>query len=201
MKKSIFIVSLVVFLAIVAVVTTASAAIVYDVRYPDVEITPSRSTSYSPGVFGVQLYEGRKQLIVFPGWTSLPSYDNEIWRVLAGLSNNNTPVVSTDGKTRWPSPWIFPGSTQSAISHYICGDAGVLAEVKTALLGTDMSIYYSEVNYSMTVESTWGMVNTALIYSVNSGLVTYYPVKNQDGAIILNPAGFKAFMAADSFRF
>jgi hypothetical protein len=198
MRKSVM-VTMVVFLAMVAVVATASAAIVYDTRYPDIEITPSKSTNYSPGVFGAQLYEGRKQLLVFPGWTSLPSYDNEIWRIVEGMNKDNTPNVSEDGRTRWPSPWIFPGNTTTPATinymYYVYGRSDVVALVMQAFTRGG----YSCVE-NITADQIIDGKSGALVWS-SSGAILFLPVTQasvRSGEVGRLGGMIDAFIAADT---
>jgi hypothetical protein len=200
MKKSMFM-AIIVLSAMVAMSSIAFAAVVYDVRHPTIEVRFPESTSYAKGVFGAQLYEGRKQLLVYGGSGSpLPDYGHEIWGILEGLNSGNTPIVSSDGKTRWPSPWVFPGNVQS-IDYYILGDSGVLDEIKTALSGTGIAVYYGDSGSALMTQTAIGVANTALLYAVRSGLVAYIPTEDQYGQLILNVTWLKALLAADSFRF
>ncbi|MFZ2188625.1 MAG: hypothetical protein WAV73_03645 [Candidatus Moraniibacteriota bacterium] len=199
MKKSIFTLAMVVSLTM-AMFSTAFG------RYEDIRVVPRDSETYAYGVVGIKLYLNsnnvwEKQLNPFGG-TPTPGFDNPVWAAAEAMTQANT-TLGSDGKTRYPAPWIYPAdvTTAPAISYYVFGDVGVLDEIRNVLSGTGISVYYSDSGYPVMTETALGTSNTALVYSMVSGLVAYIPVENQSGQLILDDKWFKALIAVDSFKF
>lgn len=199
MKKSILMAVAVVFL----VMAMFSAAFG---QYEDIRVVPRDSETYAYGTVGIKLYLNssnvwEKQLNPFGG-TPTPGFNNPVWAAAEAMTQANT-TPGSDGKTRYPAPWIYPAdvTTAPAVSYYVFGDSGVLDTIKGALSGTGISVYYSKVDYPVSVETALGNANTGLLYSMVSGLVAYIPVEDQSGQLIFKDKWFKALIAVDSFKF
>ncbi|MCX6761355.1 MAG: hypothetical protein NTY33_00700 [Candidatus Moranbacteria bacterium] len=198
MKKSIFT------LAVVVLLVMAMTSAVF-AQYEDIKIVPLTSDNYAYGTIGIKLYLNsknvwEKQINPYNG-TLVPDFDNPCWAVAEAMTQSNT-TLGSDGKTRYPSPWIYPAdvTVQPPVTYYVFGDAAVLAAVKDALLVTELNVYYAETG-SQIAQTVTGTFNTAVVYSATSGMIIYVPVKNQSNQLILNTSRLKAVIAADSSKF
>jgi hypothetical protein len=124
MKKSIFTLAMTIF-SVMAMFSTAFA------QYEDIRVVPRESETYAYGTVGIKLYLNskgvwEKQMNPFNG-TPTPGYDNPCWKAAEAMTQANTDLGS-DGKTRYPSPWIFSstGGAAPAKDYVVQGSAAAI---------------------------------------------------------------------------
>lgn len=196
MKKSIFM-AMVVFLAIVMMSSSALA------QYEDITVEPLNSATYNYGIIGIKLYLNNagvweKQINPYSG-TPTPGFDNLCWAAAEALTQSNTPTVSADGRSRFPSPWIYPAivtATQAVnYMYYIYGRSDVVALVAQAFKRGGYQ--YGE---NITADQVINGYSGALVWS-SSGAILFLPVTQasvRSGEVGRLGGMIDAFVASDT---
>ena len=190
-------------MAVVVFLTMVMMSSVALAQYADVVVEPLNSTTYHYGVIGIKLYLNNagvweKQINPYNG-TPTPGFDNPCWAAAEALTKSNTPTVSADGRSRFPSPWIYPASVTVAPAvnymYYIYGRADIVALVVQAFKRGGYQ--YGE---NITTDQSINGHSGALVWS-SSGAILFLPVTQasvRSGEVGRLGGMIDAFVASDT---